>query len=54
MKNQSKAINIFNKLVNRKKNSFDVPGQFGQNPVYFLGFGLGSGTMPFAPAHLVP
>lgn len=43
------AITIFNVLKSRKKNIPPLPETIWQNPLHFIAFGLGSGTMPFAP-----
>lgn len=46
---QLKVTNIFKHFKYTAKPSIPVPSAVWQDPLYFIGFGLGSGTMPFAP-----
>lgn len=43
------ATNIFNKLKSCSKSSPPLPEKIWQDPLYFVAFGLGSGTVPYAP-----
>ncbi len=43
------VTNIFNALRSRKKTIPPLPDGIWQHPLYFLAFGLGTGTLPFAP-----
>jgi phosphatidylglycerophosphatase A len=40
---------IFKSIRSRQKTQQPVPAAVWRNPLYFVGFGLGSGAMPFAP-----
>lgn len=40
---------ITNLVSKWKKESYPVPAAVWTNPLYFIGFGFGSGAMPFAP-----
>jgi len=43
------AINIFNALQKKSKPIPPVPRKVWWHPLYFIGFGFGSGAAPFAP-----
>lgn len=45
----SKAINIFNFFKPKLKSVTHIPSKVWQDPLYFIGFGFGSGTISFAP-----
>jgi phosphatidylglycerophosphatase A len=46
---RSLVTNIFNRLKSKSKPIPPVPIAVWRNPLYFSGFGFGSGAMPFAP-----
>ena len=43
------VTSIFNTIKKRQKPRTPVPTGVWRNPLYFFAFGLGSGTIPFAP-----
>jgi len=45
----SAVTNIFNSLKTKKKTIPPIPQIVWENPLYFVAFGLGSGTIPVAP-----
>ena len=46
---QSMGSNILAKIKTKRKISPPIPEAVWSNPLYFIAFGLGSGTIPFAP-----
>lgn len=50
---RSRVMNTFNqlklKLTSKNKKHPPVPNEVWHDPLFFIGFGLGSGAMPFAP-----
>jgi phosphatidylglycerophosphatase A len=44
-----RVTSIFNQLKSRSKSIPPVPKAVWRNPLYFIGFGLGAGTIPVAP-----
>lgn len=46
---QFAVTNIFKSFKFRSKQSPAIPQKVWQDPLYFIAFGLGSGTIPFAP-----
>lgn len=46
---QFTVSNIFNYVKSKKKERFAIPEKVWQDPLYFIAFGFGSGTIPFAP-----
>src|SRR3990167_11141851 len=49
MKTILAAINIFKRIKPSNKPIPPIPAAVWHDPLYFIAFGLGSGTFPFAP-----
>jgi len=43
------VTSIFKRFKSKSKNTPPIPEAVWRKPLYFVAFGLGSGTMPFAP-----